>query len=302
MTIPTAGRLATALLLALATPCRSRRRIRPMAPRLTRLLPVRRRRVRRGRRLPADSVTNQSITLPDGRKLDFTATAGSLPLVDEGGKLQAEIGYIAFTRPAESGRERPVTFAINGGPGAASAYLNIGAIGPWRLPLGTDTISPSQGVGLVPNDGRGSISPISSSSIRSAPATAAQLTATARNTGRSIPTPRRSRRSLPATCGSTTAWRARNFMSAKAMVGPGALIASNCRKRSASVCPAWCCLSPVLDFAWLERPRTDPWGYATCCACHRLRPRGSNARARRPAPTPWLRPRTTPPAAYLADL
>jgi carboxypeptidase C (cathepsin A) len=44
---------------------------------------------------------------------------------------------------------RPVTFLFNGGPGAASAYLNIGAIGPWRVPL--DYISPSATPALVPN-------------------------------------------------------------------------------------------------------------------------------------------------------
>ncbi|PNA16331.1 peptidase S10, partial [Pseudomonas sp. MPR-R1B] len=50
-----------------------------------------------GRRLPPDSTTKQSVTLPDGRTLAFTATAGSLPLVDEAGKLQAEIAYVAYT-------------------------------------------------------------------------------------------------------------------------------------------------------------------------------------------------------------
>ncbi|MDF2601055.1 MAG: peptidase serine carboxypeptidase, partial [Methylobacterium brachiatum] len=106
-----------------------------------------------GRRLPPDSTTRQSVKLPDGRSLDFTATAGSLPLVDEAGKLQAEIAYVAYTMAPEAGRERPVTFAINGGPGAASAYLNLGAIGPWRLPTGGASISPSQAVALTPNDG-----------------------------------------------------------------------------------------------------------------------------------------------------
>jgi carboxypeptidase C (cathepsin A) len=44
---------------------------------------------------------------------------------------------------------RPVTFLFNGGPGAASAYLNIGAIGPWRLPL--DGATASTAPVLVPN-------------------------------------------------------------------------------------------------------------------------------------------------------
>ncbi len=36
---------------------------------------------------------------------------------------------------------RPLTFVFNGGPGASSAYLHLGAMGPWRLPL--DNITPS---------------------------------------------------------------------------------------------------------------------------------------------------------------
>ena len=46
---------------------------------------------------------------------------------------------------------RPVTFAINGGPGASSAYLHLLALGPWRLPLDGQTISPSTPPALVPN-------------------------------------------------------------------------------------------------------------------------------------------------------
>ena len=46
---------------------------------------------------------------------------------------------------------RPVTFAVNGGPGAASAYLQIGALGPWLLPMAGERIAPSQDVALVPN-------------------------------------------------------------------------------------------------------------------------------------------------------
>ena len=51
------------------------------------------------------------------------------------GTPEAEIAYVAYTAPGADPATRPVTFAVNGGPGAASAYLNIGAIGPWRLPM-----------------------------------------------------------------------------------------------------------------------------------------------------------------------
>lgn len=66
------------------------------------------------------SVTDHVITL-GGQKIEYTATAGSLPLKDAEGKTTAEIFYIAYVRKgvADSSR-RPVTFSFNGGPGSSS--------------------------------------------------------------------------------------------------------------------------------------------------------------------------------------
>jgi carboxypeptidase C (cathepsin A) len=97
-------------------------------------------------RLPADSTTDHVVELP-GRTLQFKATAGSIPLNDaQSGNLQAEVAFVAYVL---GDANRPVTFLFNGGPGAASAYLNIGAVGPWRLPF--DNISASATPTLVPN-------------------------------------------------------------------------------------------------------------------------------------------------------
>jgi carboxypeptidase C (cathepsin A) len=65
--------------------------------------------------------------------------------------LQAEIGFVAYTLDGAEPGSRPVTFAVNGGPGAASAYLHLGVLGPWRLPLDGPSISPSTPPALVPN-------------------------------------------------------------------------------------------------------------------------------------------------------
>jgi carboxypeptidase C (cathepsin A) len=104
------------------------------------------RRAQAHRELPADVTTEQSVEL-SGRTLRFKATAGSIPLNDPEGALQAEIAYVAYVRDGEA---RPVTFVFNGGPGAASAYLNIGALGPWRLPL--THVAPSSPTTLEPNE------------------------------------------------------------------------------------------------------------------------------------------------------
>ena len=42
-----------------------------------------------------------------------------------------------------------MTFAINGGPGAASAWLQLGALGPWRLPM--HGLTPASSPTLVDN-------------------------------------------------------------------------------------------------------------------------------------------------------
>jgi carboxypeptidase C (cathepsin A) len=85
------------------------------------------------------------------RQLAFAATAGAIVLDDDEGEPEAEIAYVAYRLEGAEPVDRPVTFAINGGPGAASAYLHLGVLGPWRLPLDEETIIPSQSVELVAN-------------------------------------------------------------------------------------------------------------------------------------------------------
>jgi carboxypeptidase C (cathepsin A) len=79
------------------------------------------------------STTRHTITL-EGRKIPYTATAGNVLLRDDDGNPKASLFYIAYTRdgvPDPSGR--PVTFCFNGGPGAASLWVHMGAFGPKRV-------------------------------------------------------------------------------------------------------------------------------------------------------------------------
>jgi carboxypeptidase C (cathepsin A) len=102
------------------------------------------------RRLPPDSTTKQTLALP-GRTLDFTATAGSIRLFDGKGEPQADIVYTSYQLDGADARTRPVTFVFNGGPGAASAWLQLGAAGPWRLPINADAVTSSASPDLQPN-------------------------------------------------------------------------------------------------------------------------------------------------------
>src|SRR5579863_2999373 len=98
---------------------------------------------------PEDKTVKQSIQL-GGRTLTYNATVGSLPVLDEKGKKIADVVFIAYTVP---GANRPVTFALNGGPGAASVYLNLGAIGPKRVQFGAEGDSPSDPATPLDNAG-----------------------------------------------------------------------------------------------------------------------------------------------------
>lgn len=79
--------------------------------------------------LPADAVTRHTIAL-GGRTLAYTATAGTMPLFDRDGDWSAAVFYTAYVLDGPATETRPVTFVFNGGPGASSAYLQLGLAGP----------------------------------------------------------------------------------------------------------------------------------------------------------------------------
>lgn len=101
-------------------------------------------------RLPPDSTTKHTLALP-GRTLAFTATAGSIRLFDDKGEPQADLAYTSYQLDGADARTRPVTFLFNGGPGAASAWLQFGDAGPWRLSFSGDAASSSASPELAPN-------------------------------------------------------------------------------------------------------------------------------------------------------
>ncbi|MGD0723619.1 MAG: peptidase S10 [Roseiarcus sp.] len=102
-------------------------------------------------RLPPDSSTEQTLALP-GRTLNFKATAGTIKLTDEKGAELADVAYVAYQRDGAPAATRPVAFVFNGGPGAASVWLQLGALGPWRLAMKDGVVTPSSPPTLVDND------------------------------------------------------------------------------------------------------------------------------------------------------
>ncbi len=79
-------------------------------------------------------VTHKRITV-DGQTLDYTTTAGMILLKDEDkNETTAGIFFTAYTLDGvEDTADRPLIFVFNGGPGSASVWLHLGAVGPRRV-------------------------------------------------------------------------------------------------------------------------------------------------------------------------
>lgn len=97
-------------------------------------------------------ITHHSITV-GGKELHYTATVGMMPLKNRDGETEARIFFMAYTLDGASDRQkRPVTFSFNGGPGSASVWLHMGALGPRRVPMNPDGTMPAPPYHLVDNE------------------------------------------------------------------------------------------------------------------------------------------------------
>jgi carboxypeptidase C (cathepsin A) len=80
------------------------------------------------------SVTKHSIQL-NGTDFNYTAIAGFLPILDESGKTEANMFFVAYIKDQQDTSQRPISFAFNGGPGSSSVWLHLGCLGPQRVVL-----------------------------------------------------------------------------------------------------------------------------------------------------------------------
>jgi carboxypeptidase C (cathepsin A) len=96
----------------------------------------------------APVVTHHQATI-GGKPLNYTATAGRLPVKRGDGRIDAEMFFVAYTLDNQDVSKRPITFAFNGGPGSATVWLHMGALGPKRVemqPAGFMPAPPYRGV------------------------------------------------------------------------------------------------------------------------------------------------------------
>src|SRR6476661_5595420 len=87
-----------------------------------------------------------------GKTLHYTATTGMMPLKNnDTGEVEAHIFFIAYTLDGQN-EHRPLTFSFNGGPGSASVWLHMGAIGPKRVRMQPNGMMPPPPYQLVDNE------------------------------------------------------------------------------------------------------------------------------------------------------
>ncbi len=101
--------------------------------------------------LPPDSVTHHGFAAPGAASLGYTATAGTLTLRDEKGAPSARVFYVAYVADGQQAQKRPVSFFFNGGPGAGSAFLHLGAAGPVVLNFPASNPTDGANARLAPN-------------------------------------------------------------------------------------------------------------------------------------------------------
>ena len=96
---------------------------------------------------PEGSTTEHAWSLADSFR--YRAIAEWM-LLREKEKPVAEIFHVAYLQE-EAAADRPITFVFNGGPGAASAFLHVGAVGPRRVVFAADGTAGPPPVRIVDN-------------------------------------------------------------------------------------------------------------------------------------------------------
>ncbi len=77
-----------------------------------------------------------------------------MPIKNREGEVEARMFFTSYVVDrAEGGPRRPLTFSFNGGPGSASVWLHMGAIGPKRVKMNADGAMPAPPFELIDNEG-----------------------------------------------------------------------------------------------------------------------------------------------------
>lgn len=90
---------------------------------------------------PYRSISHHQLTVGD-QEISYDAIAGETYLRDSAGNAIGSIFSFTYLRNDVANRDRPVLFIFNGGPGSASLWLHLGALGPKKVEL-DEEVNPS---------------------------------------------------------------------------------------------------------------------------------------------------------------
>jgi carboxypeptidase C (cathepsin A) len=101
---------------------------------------------------PAPILTQHELALGE-RTLRYQVQVGRMPLKKPDSQdIAAHIFYMAYTLEGQDAARRPLIFVFNGGPGSASVWLHLGALGPQRVKMQDEGWMPAPPYRLVPNE------------------------------------------------------------------------------------------------------------------------------------------------------
>ena len=94
-----------------------------------------------------------------GVDIHYIVQTGMMPLLKDDGTPRANVFYVYYAVTDAKGKRlaaqdagsRPITFCFNGGPGASAVWLHLGGLGPRRLDLPADGLTPQTVTKIVDN-------------------------------------------------------------------------------------------------------------------------------------------------------
>jgi carboxypeptidase C (cathepsin A) len=94
-----------------------------------------------------------------GAEVHYVAQTGTIPVLKDDGTPRASVFYVYYAVTDADGKRlgakdasaRPITFCFNGGPGASAVWLHLGGLGPRRVDLPPEGLTPATVVKVVDN-------------------------------------------------------------------------------------------------------------------------------------------------------
>ena len=89
----------------------------------------------------------------NGAELHYESVSQDWIVTDDNGNEEVTFFTYSYFRTDTEGKNRPVLFAFNGGPGSSCSQLHLGILGPTRIDFpAPEQQKPSKAPTLIPND------------------------------------------------------------------------------------------------------------------------------------------------------